>query len=277
MLGAAEAVGPRLVRTRVARSPAAGRGAVTDRLLLPGAIAACLFDLDGVLTRTAEIHAAAWKQTFDAFLQRHGSPFQAAARPFDAQRDYAAYVDGKRRTDGVRSFLASRGIDLSEGSADDPASVDTVHGLARRKNELVQALISQNGVAAYDGSVRFLAAVAEAGLASALVTSSENAAAVLEAAGLDHGFAVTVDGALAHELGLPGKPAPDAFLEAARRLGVAPPHAAVFEDALAGVSAGRAGGFGLVVGVDRAGQGDKLHAAGADVVVDDLAELVGSR
>ena len=244
------------------------------RPLLPDGIAACLFDLDGVVTRTAEIHAAAWKQAFDAFLRDHGA-VGTAETPFDADRDYAAYVDGKPRADGVRSFLASRGIHLPEGSADDQASAETVHGLARRKNELVHALIARDGVAAYAGSVQFLDAVRDAGLACALVTSSENATAVLRAAGLQHAFMVTVDGALARELGLKGKPAPDFFLEAALRLHVAPAHAAVFEDALAGVAAGHAGRFGLVVGVDRIGHGGELRAAGADVVVKDLAELVG--
>ena len=163
---------------------------------------------------------------------------------------------------------------LPEGTPADPPSAETVHGVGRRKNELVQALIARDGVAVYEGSVRFLEATREAGLACALVTLSENAAAVLRAAGLEHAFAVTVDGALTHELGLAGKPAPDAFLEAARRLDIAPARAAVFEDALAGVAAGRAGGFGLVVGVDRIGQRDELRAAGADIVVADLAELV---
>ena len=247
---------------------------MTARVRLPGGIAACLFDLDGVLTRTAEVHAAAWKQAFDAFLRRHGAR-GAAARPFDAERDYAAYVDGRPRADGVRAFLEARGVALPEGTPDDPPTAQTVHGLARRKNELVRGLIARDGVAAYEGSVRFLAATSAAGLACALVTSSENATAVLRAAGLEHAFAVTVDGALARDLGLAGKPAPDFFLEAARRLEVPPARAAVFEDALAGVSAGRAGEFGLVVGVDRVGRADELRAAGADIVVQDLGELVG--
>lgn len=250
---------------------------MTGRLSLPDGIAACLFDLDGVITRTAEVHAAAWKQTFDAFLARRCAEGATATRPFDVDGDYIAYVDGRPRADGVRTFLASRGITLPEGSPRDPAAADTVHGLGRGKNELVQERIARDGVAAYEGSVRFLAATSEAGLACALVTSSENASAVLNAAALEHAFEVTVDGAVADELGLPGKPAPDVFLEAARRLDVAPVRAAVFEDALAGVAAGRAGGFGLVVGVDRLGQRDKLRAAGADVVVEDLAELLSER
>lgn len=249
---------------------------MTRQLLLPDDIAACLFDLDGVLTRTAEVHAAAWKQTFDEFLRRHDGG-GTTARPFDIEGDYAAYVDGRPRSDGVRTFLAARGIELPEGTLADAPSEDTVHGIARRKNELVQELIARHGVAAYAGSVKFLEATRAAGLACALVTSSENATPVLRAAGLEHAFMATVDGALAHELELAGKPAPDFFLEAARRLAVAPAHAAVFEDALAGVAAGRAGRFGLVVGVDRVGQGDDLRAAGADVVVDDLAELVSGQ
>ena len=247
---------------------------MTSLLRLPDAISACLFDLDGVLTRTAELHAAAWKQTFDAFLQRRSTPDGGAPIPFDARADYDRYVDGRPRAEGVRSFLASRDIELPEGSPADPASANSVHGVGRRKNELVGELMAKRGVSAYAGSVRFLAAVREAGLGSAVVTSSENASAVLRAAGLERTFSVQVDGALTHELGLAEKPAPDAFLEAARRLGVSPAHAAVFEDALAGVAAGRAGGFGLVVGVDRAGQAAELRARGADVVVEDLAELI---
>ncbi|MHB8508349.1 MAG: HAD family hydrolase [Candidatus Dormibacteria bacterium] len=243
---------------------------------LPDTIAACLFDLDGVLTRTAELHAAAWKTTFDEFLRRQAAPGAADPVLFDAHADYDAYVDGKPRAAGVQSFLSSRGLKLAEGSATDNVGADTVYSLGKRKAERVQDLIAQRGVRAYEGSERFLAAVREAGLLRALVTSSENADAVLIAAGLEGEFDVQVDGETAHRLGLPGKPAPDVFEEAARRLGVAPPNAAVFEDALAGVAAGRAGDFGLVVGVDRDGQADALRAAGADVVVADLAELIGA-
>ena len=244
------------------------------RLLLPTTIVACLFDLDGVLTHTAELHAGAWKQTFDELLRSrrtHGGPPQ----PFDPVTDYDTYVDGKLRADGVRSFLASRGIHLPEGSPADPASAKTVHGLGRRKRELVHELMAQRGVAAYAGSVRFLGVAREAGLGQAIVTSSEDAGAVLRAAGLDRAFDVQVDGVVARELGLAGKPEPDVFLEAARRLDVKPQLAAVFEDALAGVAAGRAGGFGFVVGVDRAGQAAELRASGADLVVGDLADLIG--
>lgn len=238
-------------------------------LRLPRTITACLFDLDGVLTRTAELHAEAWKQAFDPFLRSRGD-----VSPFDARADYDAYVDGKPRLDGVRSFLASRGIELPEGSPDDAPAAETVHGLGTRKNELVHALMAERGVAAYAGSLRFLAATRAAGLRRAVVTSSENADAVLQAAGLGGEFDVRVDGAVARELGLAGKPAPDVFLEGARRLGVEPAQAAVFEDAVAGVAAGHAGGFGLVVGVDRGGEAVELRAAGADVVVADLDELL---
>lgn len=247
---------------------------MTRRLRIPEGISACLFDLDGVLTRTAELHAAAWKQSFDAFLRDRPARDRKGSVRFDVVADYQAYVDGRPRADGVRSFLASRGIELPEGSPGDPPAADTVHGLGGRKNQLVQEMMAERGVSAYAGSVDFLEAVREAGLGRGVVTSSENADAVLRAAGLQGVFDVEVDGALAHELGLAGKPAPDVFLEAARRLGAAPQHAAVFEDALAGVVAGRAGGFGLVVGVDRTGQAAELRAAGADTVVADLAELI---
>lgn len=257
----------------------AGKGtpAMTRGLRLPGAISACLFDLDGVLTRTAGLHAAAWKQTFDPFLSWRAMRAGRPPVPFDAIADYSVYVDGRPRADGVREFLRSRGIALPEGTADDPASAETVHGLSRRKNELVRKMMARDGVATYGGSVDFVEAARRAGLRLALVTSSENAAVVLSAAGLDDVFDVKVDGTLARQLGLAGKPAPDTFLEAARRLGVAPGQVAVFEDALSGVAAGRAGGFGLVVGVDRIGQAAELRAAGGSTVVTDLAELIGPR
>ncbi|MHB1568979.1 MAG: beta-phosphoglucomutase family hydrolase [Solirubrobacteraceae bacterium] len=243
-------------------------------MLLAGHISSCLFDLDGVLTRTAELHAAAWKETFDDLLRRRAARDGAAFVPFDAVGDYDASVDGRPRADGIRAFLASRGVQLPEGAPSDPPSADTVHSLGARKNDLVLALMAERGVRSYEGSVSFLAAAAEAGLSLALVTSSENADAVLSAAGLAGRFAVCVDGSVARELGLAGKPSPDVFLEAARRLGVAPAHAAVFEDALAGVAAGHAGGFGLVVGVDRDGQATALSDSGADLVVSDLADLI---
>jgi beta-phosphoglucomutase family hydrolase len=235
---------------------------------LPDDITACLFDLDGVLTKTAEVHARAWKETFDRFLAKRGE------KAFDLVHDYDEYVDGKPRLDGVRDFLASRGIELPEGASDDPPDAETVNGLANAKNELVLSLIREQGVEAYDGSVRYLRAAREAGLRRAVVSSSHNCHDVLVAAGIEELLEVRVDGVVAEERHLRGKPAPDTFLEAARILGVAPAHAVVFEDALAGVQSGHDGGFGYVVGVDRAGQRDGLLAHGATVVVDDLAELL---
>ena len=241
---------------------------------LPSTIKACLFDLDGVLTQTAKAHDAVWKEMFDAFLhersERSGEPFV----PFDSGPDYAEYVDGKPRYDGVRSFLASRRIVLPEGDPSDPPSAETVAGLGNRKNELVLAVIRRDGVEAYDGSVRYVHAVREAGLHRAVVSASANCREVLEAAGIADLFEVRIDGLVAERERLHGKPAPDTFLAAARALGVQPSQATVFEDALAGVAAGRAGRFGFVVGVDRVGQADALRSHGADIVVSDLAELL---
>jgi beta-phosphoglucomutase family hydrolase len=232
--------------------------------------------MDGVLTETARVHAAAWKQMFDDYLRarakREGSPFQ----PFDAVDDYDTYVDGKPRYDGVRSFLASRGITLPDGSVSDPPDAETVSGLGNRKNELVLHLIREQGVEAFPGSVRLVHAVRDAGLRTAVVSSSANCAEVLKAAGIAALFDVRIDGYAVERDGLKGKPAPDTYLAAAEKLGVEPPAAAVFEDALAGVEAGRAGHFGFVVGVDRIGQADALLEHGADVVVKDLAELLAS-
>ncbi|GHG51249.1 beta-phosphoglucomutase family hydrolase [Streptomyces griseocarneus] len=239
---------------------------------LPDDIHACLFDMDGVLTRTATVHAAAWKETFDDFLRRRdGADF----RPFDAHADYDQYVDGMPRADGVRSFLASRGIELPEGADDDPPDRETVQGLGNRKNALVLRKIEELGVEAFPGSVRYAEAVRAAGLRRAVVSSSANCHAVLVAAGIDDLFEVRIDGLVAAEQHLPGKPHPDTFLAAARALGVPPDRAAVFEDALAGMEAGRAGEFGFVVGVNRADQAEALRRHGADVVVDDLADLLG--
>jgi beta-phosphoglucomutase family hydrolase len=240
------------------------------RLGLPTTIRAGLFDMDGVLTDTASTHARAWKETFDAVLRAHGDD-----RPFDLGADYATYVDGKRREDGVRDFLRSRGIDLPEGEPDDPPGDDTVRGVGNRKNALVQQLIDEEGVKVYDGSVRFLRAARDAGLRTAVVSSSANTRRILERAGLADLFDARVDGTTLADEHLAGKPAPDSFLRGAELLGVEPAQSAVFEDALAGVEAGRAGGFGITVGVDRHGQSDALRAHGADVVVSDLAELLG--
>jgi beta-phosphoglucomutase family hydrolase len=241
---------------------------------LPDPIRACLFDLDGVLTKTAVVHAAAWKEMFDEFLRRRSEQTGEELVPFDAKGDYDRFVDGKPRYDGVRSFLASRGIELPEGSPDDPPDADTVAGLGNRKNDLVLALLRRDGVEAYEGSVRYVEAVREAGLPCAVVSSSANTQEVLQAAGLEHLFELRVDGLTARAESLKGKPAPDTFLAAARKLGIEAAAAAVFEDALAGVEAGRAGSFGYVVGVDRTGQAEELREHGADIVVQDLAELL---
>jgi beta-phosphoglucomutase family hydrolase len=245
--------------------PATGLG-------LPDSVRACLFDLDGVLTRTATVHMAAWKRTFDEFLLA-GDP---AARPFD-QDDYNRYVDGKPRADGVRDFLAGRGLTLPEGEPDDPPDAATVQGLAARKNVLVLRELDEHGVEVYPGSIRYLRAVKEAGLPTAVVTASANGAQVITAGGFADLIDTRVDGVVAAREGLRGKPAPDTFLAGARALGVDPSAAVVFEDALAGVAAGRAGDFGFVVGVDRVGQADGLAAAGADVVVTDLEQLLGEQ
>ena len=244
-------------------------------LRLPRRISACLFDLDGVLTRTAELHAAAWKQMFDEYLSRRAAERGETLVPFDPVVDYDKYVDGRPRLDGTRQFLGARGVKLPEGNPDDPPGTATVYGLSNRKNDIVLALMRERGVAVYPGSVRFLEAVRKDGLPTAVVSSSANTKQVLQAAGLDGKFDVVVDGLVAEREHLAGKPAPDTYLAAARGLGVEPPVGAVFEDAIAGVQAGRSGGFGLVVGVDRTGQADALAANGADVVVTDLAEMIG--
>ncbi|MEU8979997.1 beta-phosphoglucomutase family hydrolase [Streptomyces sp. NPDC048309] len=237
---------------------------------LPKEIQACLFDLDGVITKTAVVHAAAWKRTFDDFLRRRdGDGF----RPFDDSADYDEYVDGRPRADGVRTFLAARGIELPEGKPDDPPDRATVHGLGNRKNDLLLELIHRDGVEAYDGTLRYVEAVRDSGLRTAVVSSSANCRDILRTIGAESLFDVRIDGVVAAERKLPGKPRPDTFLAAARDLGVVAEEAAVFEDALAGMDAGRSGHFGYVVGVDRVGQGDALRAHGADIVVRDLAEL----
>jgi beta-phosphoglucomutase family hydrolase len=241
---------------------------------LPNRIEACLFDLDGVLTRTASVHAAAWKEAFDAFLRRRTARTSERFVPFDPEADYAAYVDGKLRSDGVRDFLSSRGVVLAEGAADDPPEAETVHGLGNHKNELLLRRIDEGGIEVYDDGRRYAEAAHAAGLGTGVVSSSTNTERVLDVTGLAELFSVRVDGVIADELSMPGKPSPDTFLYAAQRLGVTPPSTAVFEDALAGVAAGRAGGFGFVVGVDRLDQATELIEHGADVVVGDLGELL---
>jgi beta-phosphoglucomutase family hydrolase len=235
---------------------------------------AVLFDLDGVLTSTAKIHASCWKTMFDDFLARWARQRNEPARPFDIAADYKLHVDGKPRYDGVRSFLASRAISLPEGTPADSPTAETVCGLGNRKDELVKAAIARGEVESYPGSVALVRRLREQGIHTAVVSSSNNCEQVLQAAGILNLFDARVDGLTAGELQLPGKPAPDTFLKAAEMLGVPRSRAVVVEDAIAGVQAGRAGGFGLVVGVDRGGSGDALRTSGADVVVTDLAELL---
>jgi beta-phosphoglucomutase family hydrolase len=241
---------------------------------LPSGIRACLFDLDGVLTPTAVVHAAAWQEMFDDFLRQRAERTGESFVPFDPVADYDEYVDGKARADGTRSFLASRHITLPEGDPDDPPERETIQGLSARKDEAFSRRVHRVGVKPYEGSVRYLQAARDAGLRRAVVSSSKHCAEILRAAGIDDLIEERVDGIVAEREGLRGKPAPDTYLYAARLLKVEPGAAAVFEDALAGVAAGRAGGFGYVVGVDRAGQADELRAHGADIVVTDLAELL---
>jgi beta-phosphoglucomutase family hydrolase len=236
---------------------------------LPDSVRVCLFDLDGVLTKTATVHMAAWKRTFDEFL-RSREPGTAEF----SQLDYNRFVDGKPRADGVRDFLASRGITLPEGTPGDAPDAATVSGIASRKNELVLMELEEHGVEVYPGSVDYLRAVKAAGLATAVVTASANGEQVIAAAGFADLIDVRVDGIVAAREGLKGKPAPDTFLAAARLLGVEPAAAVVFEDAISGVAAGRAGNFGYVVGVDRVGHAAELAGQGADVVVQDLSELL---
>lgn len=229
---------------------------------------AALFDLDGVLTPTAEVHMRAWAEMFNSFLVGRG-----LTEPY-TDADYFAYVDGKPRYDGVRSFLASRGITLPEGEPTDPPEAETVCGLGNRKNGAFSAVLARDGVAPYPGSVRLLDHLAARGVAMAVVSSSQNAPMVLRAAGLDGRFDIVVDGKLARAERLPGKPAPDTYLYAADALGVPKERAVVFEDAVSGVQAGRAGAFGLVVGVDRGVGAQTLIDEGADLVVADLEELL---
>lgn len=237
------------------------------RLGLPDGIRACLFDLDGVLTQTAAVHKAAWRDVFDPLLASHDQP------PF-TDADYLQFVDGKPRRDGVRDFLTSRNITLAEGSTDDPPEQATIAGIGNRKNDLLLQRLDLDGVQVIPGSDAYLRAVRAAGVHTAVVTSSANGAQVIRAAGLEDLVDIRVDGLLAEHEGLPGKPAPDTFLAAARKLGVDPREAAVFEDALAGVAAGRAGGFGFVVGVNRGGQEKALRENGAHVVVNELTDLL---
>jgi beta-phosphoglucomutase family hydrolase len=243
---------------------------------LPEKVHACLFDLDGVLTDTASVHTKAWKAMFDAFLSERAKQTGDEFVPFDPAADYRQYVDGKKREDGVRSFLDSRGIKLPDGDPDDSGDTDTVYGLGNRKNEMFQKVLDRDGVEVFEGSRRYLEAASAAGLGIAVVSSSANTREVLQITGLDRFIQQRVDGVTLREEHIKGKPAPDSYLRGAELLNVAPDAAAVFEDALSGVAAGHAGNFGFVVGVDRVGQAEELRRSGADVVVTDLAELLGN-
>jgi alpha,alpha-trehalase len=235
---------------------------------------AVLFDLDGVLTATAKVHAACWKQTFDEFLRRRAAKTNATFVPFDIDRDYKLYVDGKPRLDGVRGFLESRGIDLPLGDPEAPPDYETVAGLGNQKQGHLRETLERGGVEVYEGSVAFVRYLGSHGVRKAVVSSSRNCELVLRAAGITDLFDLWVDGEVAKRLGLSGKPAPDTFLKAAELLEVDPQRAVVVEDAISGVQAGRAGGFGLVIGVDRTGDAESLRQNGADVVVEDLEELL---
>jgi beta-phosphoglucomutase family hydrolase len=235
---------------------------------------AVLLDLDGVITDTANLHAACWKQMFDEYLQKRATQRGEAVRPFDLATDYRLYVDGKPRFDGVRDFLTSRGIRLPEGSPDDSPQAETVGGLGNRKNNLVNKVIEDVGVEPYEGSVKLIHQLRHRGFKIAVVTSSENCEVVLRAARLDTFFEVRVDGHVIHAQRLAGKPAPDTFLLAARLLGVEPTRTVVIEDAISGIRAGVNGNFGLVIGVARKGNAEELKHHGAHLVVNDLGELV---
>lgn len=248
--------------------------ATAGRVVDIGAYRAWLFDLDGVLTKTAEVHAAAWKTTFDAFLGEEATRTGRTFDPFDPVADYERYVDGEPRENGVRNFLATRGITMPEGSDADPPRARTIRAIGDRKNAQVQALLKSTGVAVYESAIQFVKTLRGRGILTAVVSASENTAAALDAAGIAGLFQVCIDGQVVKEHHLAGKPAPDSYLEAAKALGVKAADAVVVEDALAGVEAGRGGHFGLTVGIDHHDHADQLRRHGADVVVADLAELL---
>ena len=254
----------------------AGASPTEPLVISPARFDAILFDLDGVLTSTADIHASAWKRMFDDYLSRRAEERGEPFRPFDIATDYKLYVDGRPRYEGVQTFLESRGVRLPRGTSASPAGEETVCGLGNCKDQMVQAAIDAGRVKSFPGSIDFARRARSAGIKTAVVTSSRNCDAVLKAAGIDDLFEVRVDGRTIEDEGLRGKPAPDSFLKAADRLGVKPARAVVVEDAIAGVQSGRAGKFGLVIGIDRHGDGDALRTNGADVVVGDLSELIPS-
>ena len=246
----------------------------TKNVITPDKYDAALLDLDGVITDTAKVHAKCWKQMFDGYLQKRAANTGGPFSPFEIATDYALYVDGKPRFDGVRDFLNSRGIQLAEGTPDDAPDAETICGLGNRKNEMVNEVIDSFGVEPYEGTVALVHQMRKNGIKIAVVTSSANCEAVLKAAKISDLFQERIDGNIIHELHLVGKPAPDTFLLAAKRLGVKPQRAVVFEDAISGVQAGRDGKFGLVVGVARKGNDDELKRNGAHIVVKDLGELL---
>jgi beta-phosphoglucomutase family hydrolase len=237
---------------------------------------AVLFDMDGVLTMTMTIHAACWKSMFDEYLLQRAKSHAEAFRPFEVASDYKAYVDGKLRYDGVQAFLTSRGIDLPYGRPEDEPTRDTVCGLGNRKDLMVKESITSGGVELLDGALDLVQAVSNAGIKTAVVSASKNCGMILKAAGIEDLFDCIVDGTVAAEHSLPGKPAPDTYLEAARELAVAPERSVVVEDAISGVAAGRSGGFGLVIGIDHHGDREALREHGADIVVESLRELLSS-
>ncbi len=244
------------------------------RLITRDRYDAVLFDMDGVITDTASLHATCWKTMFDEYLQQLATRTSAPFRPFDIAVDYKLHVDGKPRYDGVRDFLKSRGIDLPEGAPNDPPTVETVCGLGNRKNELVNERLASSSVDAYPGSIAFIKYLRRMGISTAIVTSSQNCKTVLHAAKIEDLFDVRVDAEVLIEHGLAGKPAPDSFLKAAEMLGAIPQRSVVVEDAISGVQAGATGGFGLVIGVARKGNAEELRSNGADIVVSDLGQLV---
>jgi beta-phosphoglucomutase family hydrolase len=245
-----------------------------DAIITPQKFDAVLFDMDGVLTATAKVHAASWKKMFDGFLKKRAAETGQPCKPFDIKTDYKLYVDGKLRDEGVSSFLESRDIKLPFGEAGDPPDRQTVIGLGNRKNELVNKIIETDGVDIYEGSIALVRLLRQEGIKTAVVSASKNCETVLNVTGITDLFDVMVDGNVAARLGLPGKPAPDTFLQAAKMLDTEPQRAVVVEDAISGVQAGRAGNFGLVIGVDRHGEPDSLKNNGADIVVDDLDKFL---
>jgi beta-phosphoglucomutase family hydrolase len=245
-----------------------------DAIITPQKFDAVLFDMDGVLTATAKVHAASWKKMFDGFLKKRAAETGQPCKPFDIKTDYKLYVDGKLRDEGVSSFLESRSIKLPFGEVGDPPERETVSGLGNRKNELVNKIIETEGVDIYEGSIALVRLLRQEGIKTAVVSASKNCETVLNVTGITDLFDVMVDGNVAARLGLPGKPAPDTFLQAAKMLDTEPQRAVVVEDAISGVQAGRAGNFGLVIGVDRHGEPDSLKNNGANIVVDDLDKFL---